>query len=72
MTNYLSNTIFEPTLPGQLLIVEHQKCTNQDRASRAMFTDDGMRPGLSVSFNPTGQLSGATNDFGTRAGPEGK
>ena len=70
---------FDPTVPYQVLIVEHADSTDQYRVapliiittedgyrvSRAVFTDDGMRPGLSASFAPNGQLIGGTNDSGS-------
>ena len=70
---------FDPTLPGQILIVEHAESTGQYRVapltvittedgykvSRAIFTDHGTRPGLSASFAPNGQLIGGTNDVGS-------
>lgn len=70
---------FDPTVPWQVLIVEHADSTDQYRiaplivittedgykVSRAVFTDQGMKLGLSASFAPNGQLIGGTNDFGS-------
>ena len=70
---------FDPTVPYQVLIVEHADSTDQYRiaplivittengykVSRAVFTDEGMKSGLSASFAPNGELIGGTNDFGS-------
>ena len=74
---------FDPTVPGQLLIVEHVETTdqyrigplvvvsNQDgyRVSRAIFAGGEMKSGLSVSFDPEGNPIGATNDWGSQVDP---
>ena len=70
---------FDPTQPHQVLIVEHTDSSHQVRVapliiittedgyrvSRAVFTDEGLKPGLSASFAPNGQLIGGTNDLGS-------
>lgn len=74
---------FDPTIPEQVLIIEHVDSTElyrvaplivvttEDcyRVSRAVFTDEGMRPGLSVSFALVGQPIGGANDSGSPTNP---